>query len=186
MRHVPADPEPLDLDAWLPNPQIRTRHRRDAPVATAALWAAAGDLRLDETGPLAHLIRWRIPGLPAGQTFRGLFSTPPFTVLAEGQAWSISGLVGRIWTIRRDYPALDGAEDFAAWDRAGTVRVLFAHWVQEADGGSALVSEARVAPVDRGAALRLRALWAVVGPWERLIGGEALARAARAAQAPGP
>jgi hypothetical protein len=61
--------------------------------------------------------------------------------------------------------------------------VLFAHWVQPAaDGRSALVSEGRVAPVDRAAALRLRALWALVGPWERLIGGEALARAARRAE----
>ena len=50
------------------------------------------------------------------------------------------------------------------------------------DGDAALFSEARVAPVDRGAALRLKALWAVVGPWERLIGGEALARAARSAE----
>jgi hypothetical protein len=65
--------------------------------------------------------------------------------------------------------------------------VLFAHWVEPGrDGGSTLVSEARVAPVDRAAALRLRALWTVVGPCERLIGGEALARAARRAEAGWP
>jgi hypothetical protein len=38
--------------------------------------------------------------------------------------------------------------------------------------------------VGRRAALRLRALWTVVGPWERLIGGEALGRAARGAERP--
>jgi hypothetical protein len=54
--------------------------------------------------------------------------------------------------------------------------------VPDGDGGSALISEARVAPVDRAAALRLRVLWTVVGPWERLIGGEALARAVRCAE----
>ena len=59
------------------------------------------------------------------------------------------------------------------------VRVLFAHWVTDE---AELISEARVAPVDRGAALRLRALWTVIGPWERLIGGEALARAVRLAE----
>jgi hypothetical protein len=64
------------------------------------------------------------------------------------------------------------------------VRVLFAHWVK-ADGGGAgstLFSEARVAPTDRIAALRLRALWLAVGPFERLIGAEALALAAAHAE----
>jgi hypothetical protein len=177
----------LDLDAWLPDPAIRTRHRRSADGASPdALWNAAGALRVDATGALGRLIRWRIPGLPSAVTFRELFAQPPFTVLVEGERWSVSGLVGRIWTLRRDYPRLQDAAAFASWSEPGTARVLFAHWVQEdADGGAALVSEARVAPVDRGAALRLRALWAVVGPAERLIGGEALGRAARAAARPG-
>lgn len=176
-------PPDLDLDAWLPDPAIRTRHRRTATSASpAALWDAAGALRVDETGPLGRAVRWRIPGLPRDVTFRGLFASAPFTVLAEGDGWSVSGLVGRIWTLRRDYPRLEDAEAFATWSQPGTVRVLFAHWVEaDATGGAALVSEARVAAVDRGAALRLRALWAVVGPFERLIGGEALARATRRA-----
>jgi hypothetical protein len=174
----------LDLDAWLPDPAIRTRHRRTAAgAAPDALWDAANALRVDATGPLGRLIRWRIPGLPPAVTFGALFAQPPFAVLAAGERWSVSGLVGRIWTLRRDYPRLEDAEAFLGWSQPGTVRVLFAHWVEhDGDGGAALVSEARVAPVDRGAALRLRALWAVVGPAERLIGGEALGRAARAAQ----
>jgi hypothetical protein len=173
----------LDLDAWLPDPQIRTHHRREACVNAAALWDAAGRVRVDETGTLGRVVRWRIPGLPAGVTFRGLLASPPFAVLADGDRWSVSGLVGRIWTLRRDYPTLDDPEAFARWSAPGTVRVLFAHWVEPAAyGHSALISEARVAPVDRAAAMRLRALWAVVGPFERLIGGEALARAVREAE----
>jgi hypothetical protein len=175
---------PFDLDAWLPDPAIRTRHRRTAQAPPPALWDAANALRVDATGPLGRVIRWRIPGLPPAITFGELFASPPFTVLAEGDTWMISGLVGRIWTLRRDYPRLAGGADaFAAWSEPGTARVLFAHWVEpDGDGRATLHSEARVAPVDRGAALRLRALWAVVGPFERLIGGEALARAARAAR----
>jgi hypothetical protein len=122
--------------------------------------------------------------VPASQTFTGMFAAEPFTVLAAGERWSISGLCGRIWTLRRDYPRLDGAEAFRAWDRPRTARVLFAHWVEPAgDGRSALVSEARVAPTDRIAALRLRSLWIVVGPFERLIGAEPLALAAARAEA---
>jgi hypothetical protein len=55
--------------------------------------------------------------------------------------------------------------------------VLFGHWVERVDGGAALVSEARVQPTDRTSALRLKALWKVIGPFERLVGGEALSAA---------
>ncbi|HEU4973805.1 MAG TPA: hypothetical protein VFT50_01850 [Baekduia sp.] len=177
------DDLPLDLDAWLPRPQVRTRHRREARAPAGELWDAAAALRLDETGPLGRLVRWRIPGLRGDLTYRQMLAEPPFTVLAEGDGWSVSGLAGRIWTLRRDYPRLEGADAFAAWEERGTVRVLFAHWVTPLDDGrSAIHSEARVAAVDRMASLRLRGLWAFVGPWERLIGGEALARAARRAE----
>lgn len=178
------DVPPFDLDALLPDPQIRSRHRRAVRADADAAWAAAAALRVDDTGPLGRLVRWRIPGLPAGVTFRSMLADPPFTLLAEGARWSVSGMAGRIWTLRRDYPDLDGLEGFARWEEPGTARVLFAHWVQETDGrdGCTLVSESRVAAVDRAAALRLRALWAIVGPWERLIGREALARAARRAE----
>jgi hypothetical protein len=174
---------PLDLDDWLPRPAVRTRHRHEAAADPAALWAAASTVRLDEAGTLGRVVRWRIPGVPGDQTFRAMFAREPFTVLAEGEDWSVSGLVGRIWTMRRDYPRVAGAEEFAAWERAGTARVLFAHWVEPAgDGRSALVSEGRAAPIGRRAAVRLRGLWTVVAPFERLIGGEALALAARRAE----
>ena len=167
----------MDLDAWLPDPVIRSRHRRASSADPDALWAAAEDVRLGDTGLLGSMVRWRIPGTPADITFRELFRTHPFHVLDEGERWSISGLVGRIWTVEPDYPALASPEEFLGWGEPGTARVLFAHWV--ADG--ALHSEARVDATDGGAALRLRALWVMVGGFERLIGGEALARAARRA-----
>ena len=63
------------------------------------------------------------------------------------------------------------------------MRVLFAHWVRDAgDGRAELVSEARVEPVDARSALRLRALWAVIGRFERLVGAEPLELAARRAE----
>jgi hypothetical protein len=63
------------------------------------------------------------------------------------------------------------------------VRVLFAHWVApDGDGGTELISEARVQPTDRIAGLRLRALWSVIAPFERLVGAEPLALAIRGAE----
>ena len=97
----------------------------------------------------------------------------------------MSGLCGRIWTLQRDYPRLDGPEAFRHWDERGTVRVLFAHWTEPGSDGSGaeLVSEARVDPVDGMARARLKALWTVIGPFERLVGAEPLAVAARRAEA---
>jgi hypothetical protein len=170
------------LDDWLANPAVRTRHHRRSSADAERLWTAAGEVCLSDARTLSRLVRWRIPGVRVDQTFRELLAHYPFCLLAEGDMWSISGLCGRIWTLQRDYPRLHGPDDFRAWDEPGTVRVLFAHWVEPDGDGSALVSEARIAPVDRRAALRLRSLWVVIGMFERLIGGEALALAAERAE----
>jgi hypothetical protein len=172
-----------DLDAWLPRPQIRSRHGSHAAAPPAELWHAAESVRLADTRRLGRMVRWRIPGVSPQTTFRDLFREQPFIVLDEGDGWSVSGLVGKIWTLQSDYPELGDAAAFRAWDAPGTARVLFAHWVEPAEVGSALFSEARVAGTSRSAALRLRALWALVGTFERLIGGEALTLAARRAEA---
>ena len=154
-----------------------THHRRTAATDPDALWQAATEVRLRDTGKLGRLVRWRIPGLSPDLTYHEMFRSYPFAVLEEGERFLVAGLCGRIWTLARDYPRLDGAEAFASWEEPGTVRVLFGHWVTPAEDGAELFSEARVQPVDRTAALRLRALWAVVGPFERLVGAEAIARA---------
>lgn len=172
-----------DLDRWLAEPQIRTRHRRSARVDPDRLWQAAGTVRVCDARRLGGVVRWRVPGTPRDLEFRELFRRYPFTVLAEGERWSVSGLCGRVWSLRRDYPRLGGSDDFQAWDEPGTVRILFAHRVEpDGDGRAAIVSESRVKPVDRRAAVRMRALWSVVGRFERLIGGEALRIAVRRAE----
>ncbi len=173
-----------ELDAWLPDAAVRTRQARSARAAANELWRAAEHVRLSETGLLGRLVRWRIPGTPADMRFAELFERYPFVVLERGPRHAVSGLCGRIWTLRRDYPRLADADAFRSWREPGTVRVLLAHWSEsDGDGGSRLVSEARVEPVDRRAALRLRALWTVVGRFEPLIRSEALALAVRRAEA---
>jgi hypothetical protein len=171
------------LDAWLVAPAVRTNHSRSAACRPEALWDAATRVRLDETRSLGRLVRWRIPGLERDLTYHELFRNDPFTVLEEDERLLVTGLCGRIWTLSRDYPRLDGPEAFRTWDEPGTVRVLFGHWVRAAgDGRAEIVSEARVQPTDRAAALRLRALWTVIGRFERLVGAEPLSLAARRAE----
>lgn len=162
---------------------MRTLHRRPADADAERLWRAAQTVSLQDAPMLGRVVRWRIPGTAADLSFRELFRSYPFAVIAEGERWSASGLCGRLWTLRRDYPRISGLDEFLAWDEPGTARVLFAHWIEaDDDGATALVSESRIKPVDRRASLRLRALWAAVGRFERQIGGEALKAAARRAE----
>ena len=171
------------LDEWVPDPAVRSRHRRRAAAPAPDVWAAAHEVRLSDTRTLGRLVRWRIPGTPPRQRFRDLLAEYPFVVLDEGEQWSLSGLCGRIWTLNRDYPRLAGPEAFRSWAEPGTVRVLFAHWVErEGPHASVIVSEARVEPVDRAAEVRLRSLWLVIGMFERVIGAEPLALAAERAE----
>ena len=92
-------------------------------------------------------------------------------MLEEETRLLVSGLCGRIWTLARDYPALAGADAFRDWSEPGTVRVLFAHWIEPAGrmARAELVSEARVQPLDRAAALTAA----------RPVGGGGPLRAAR-------
>jgi hypothetical protein len=171
------------LDGWLPAATIRTQHRRASTATADRLWESARAVRLADTRTLGRLVRWRIPGTGAGTTFDRLLRAYPFMLLEEGEHLIVSGLCGRIWTLARDYPRLEAPAAFRDWREPGTVRVLIAHWLEPlGDGRTELVSEARVAAVDRTAALRLRALWLVVGPFDHLIGAEGLTVAVRRAE----
>lgn len=170
------------LDHWLADAVVRTRHRREAPASAQRLWEAAGAVRLSQCHVLGRIVRWRIPGLTRDMTYRELFRTEPFTLLDEGDGWSLSGLCGRIWNRRREFTPLDDPEEFRSWSVPGTARVLLAHWVQPKGAGRAtLFSEVRVAPVDRQARLGLRLVRPLIVASEHLIASEPLAIAAAAA-----
>jgi hypothetical protein len=173
----------FELDLWLPEPQVRTRHQRSARAEASDLWHAAETLRIREAPIFSRALRWRIPGTSPDLSFRDLLRRYPFVVIDEGDLWSVSGLCGRVWTLQRDYPSIAGPEEFRAWNEPGTVRVLLAHWIEpDGNDGSVLISETRVEPSDRSAALRMRALWTVVGRFDRFIAAEVLRNAARRAE----
>lgn len=171
-----------DLDRWLPDPAIKISHRRGSAADPEQLWKAASELRLADTRLLGRLIRWRIPGVRASTSFDELFRTAPFVVLAETDLSLVSGLVGKIWTLRRDYPSVD-AEAFQAWSQSGTAQVLFAHWAQPAqDGRADLHSEARVKAFGTQGRVGLASVRPMVRAFEQLIGSDALATAVRRAE----
>jgi hypothetical protein len=173
---------PMDLDSWLAEPVLRTNHRRESRTNEAELWASAATVRLRDCRILGRLVRARIPGLRANLTFAELFRSDPFNVLDQGRTYAVSGLCGRIWTIRRDFAVLSQPADFRTWAEPGTVRVLFANWAEPTETGSALVSEVRIAAVDRRAGLRLRRLRPFIVAFQGLVATEPLTIASQRAE----
>ena len=172
-----------DLDKWLPDPALRVSHRRESSVSAEDLWQAAREVRVSDTARLGRLVRWRIPGLTRDLGYDDLFRQPPFIVLEEGEHALVSGLVGRIWTLRRDYPKLGSPQEFADWSKGGTARVVIANWaVERPDGGSALAAEARVEPVGAQGRLGVAAVRPVVRAFQSLVGSDGINAAVRRAE----
>lgn len=171
------------LDTWLADPAVRIAHARSSRASARDLWAAAQEIELGQTRMLGRLIRWRIPGVPGSTRFDALFRQPPFMVLDEPEHTLISGLVGRIWTLRRDYPTLEDPEEFQAWSEAGTAKVLFAHWVEPGEGTGALMrSETRVKAFGAQGRVGLASVRPLISGFQQLVASDALALAVRRAE----
>jgi hypothetical protein len=173
-----------DLDRWLASPGVRVFHRRETSAGSDALWAAARTITLADTSVLGRLVRWRIPGTQPELSFDELFRNPPFIVLSEDAGHSlVSGLVGRIWTLRRDYPKLADPEEFLQWSTGGTARVVFGNWVETVDAKrAALVSEIRVQGLGSQGRLGVAAVRPLVSAFHNLIGSDGIAAAVRQAE----
>jgi hypothetical protein len=170
-----------DLDRWLSAPAVRTSHRRESRAGAHALWLAATSVRLRDCRLLGRLVGVRVSGTEPEMTFDTLFRAPPFVLLEEGPTWLLSGLCGRIWTVRGELARLSGPQAFLDWHEPATVRVLFAHWAEPLGDAAMLHSEVRVAAVDRRAAFYLRALEPFIAAFQGLIGLESLSLAVRRA-----
>jgi hypothetical protein len=173
-----------DLDRWLARPGLRVSHRRETALPADQLWDAAQHVRLQDTAMLGRLIRWRIPGTRGDISFTELFQHPPFIALESGGDHAlVSGLVGRIWTLRRDYPQLTDPAEFSGWSTRGTARVVFANWVESAaDGRHALVSETRVEAFGSQGRLGVAAVRPLVSTFQHLVGSDGIAAAIRQAE----
>ncbi|MBV9802300.1 MAG: hypothetical protein JO130_03890 [Solirubrobacterales bacterium] len=178
-----ADPSTTpDLDHWLPSPTLRVTQRRESRAPADRLWEEARNIRLSDTRLLGRLVRWRIPGLEPDLAFDELFRAPPFIVLAEEPGrLLVSGLVGRIWTLRRDYPELKDPEDFRSWNTPGTARVVFANWIAEA-APNAIHAEARVEAIGAQGRGGVAAVRPLVRAFGSLIGSDGIEIAARRAE----
>jgi hypothetical protein len=171
-----------DLDHWIANPSMRVTYRRESDANPDRLWDACREVTLTETRRLGRILRWRIPGLAPDLRFDEMFRAPPFLVLADDQNGHalISGLVGRIWTLRRDYPRLSDPEEFREWSNSGTAKVVFANWIEESP--TAVCAEVRVAAIGAQGRLGVAAVRPLVSAFGSLIGSDGLEAAVRRAE----
>jgi hypothetical protein len=170
---------------WVPKTHAHVRHARRSSAGADDLWQAARGVRLNDTPRLHRLVRWRLGGNapPGGTTFEDFFRSGVFTLLEEGERYTVSGVAGRIWSPSGDYERFEAAADYMEYDRRGIAKVVLAISVHERDGGSEIVSDARVWLADRRAQVVFRPFWTVVSPFSRFIGSEGLAAAVRRAEA---
>ncbi len=173
-----------DLDHWLPKPSMRVAHRRESEASPERLWDASREVRLSDTGMLGRLVRLRIPGLAPDMPFDEMFRAQPFIVLDDTEERAlISGLVGRIWTLRRDYPRLTDPEEFRQWSTGGTARVLFANWIEQtASGKTTLRSEVRVEAIGAQGRVGVAAIRPLVGAFGHLVGSDGIETVVRLAE----
>jgi hypothetical protein len=162
---------------------MRVAHRRESAADPDRLWEAAQRIRLADVGLLGRLVRWRIPGLPADTSFDDMFRSPPFIVLdGDGQSL-VSGLVGRIWTLRRDYPKLREPHEYRSWEVSGTAKVLFANWVEPVSADrSALCIEVRVRGIGAKGRVGVAAVRPLVSRFQQLVVTEGIQAAVRVAE----
>jgi hypothetical protein len=173
------------LDNWLPKHNVRMRYARTSSASPAELWQAASEITLSDTGRMRRLIGWRLGkhAPPSDTTYRDLFRSGIFTLLEEGERFSVSGVAGRIWAPSGDYASFESGDEYREWSRPGTAKVAVMTAVHEHEKGSEIVSESRVFVDGRRARILFRGFWSVVAPFGRYIGSDVLAAAVKRAEA---
>ncbi len=163
---------------------MRAVHRRTSRATPDRLWEAAEQTRIRDTRVLRPLIGARLgPHAPAADTtFRELFRTDIFTLLEEGDRYSISGVAGCLWAPRGEYARFESAADYRQYERPGRAKAAVLTAVREHERGSEIVTEIRVWCTDRGAEMRFRSVWLVVSPFMRFVRMELLRAVARRAE----
>ena len=159
------------IETWLPAWDVRERHeRRVAADPDTAVAAALGIPVAPD--PLVRAL-FRLRGLSGGGSVFGSMRALGFEELHRGGDCVVLGASGRPWSPR-------GRIGRFASAGPGEVRLALEISATAVDGGSLLVTETRVAAVDRAARRAFRRYWLAVGPFSAFVRRRWLAAAERA------
>ena len=158
------------LDRWLPEFAFAERHERQLSVSPERALELALALPA-APDPLVRLL-FRLRGIPAGTSVEGLRHVLGFDELERTRTAFVAGGAGTPWRPR-------GGRGRFADPRPGSVRMALAFWAEPDDGGSRLLTETRVSPVDDAARRAFARYWLLVRPFSGLIRRRWLRAAAR-------
>jgi hypothetical protein len=159
-------------------------YRRASRATPDALWTAAEQTRIRDTRVLRPLIGARLGphAPPLDMTFRELFRTDIFTLLEEGDHYSISGVAGCLWAPRGEFTHFESAADYKQYEDPGRAKGAVITQVREHERGSEIVTEIRVWCTDRRAEVRFRSVWLIVAPFLVFVRRELLRSVVRRAE----
>jgi hypothetical protein len=182
---------PTLVDEIMPVYQVASRHSRIVRAPAATVYA---EIRRVEFGQ-APLVRglFALRGLPArllgggprpapGARRQGV--PPGFVLLAERPGREVVlGIAGQFWRPTGNVARLADAAAWHAYQAPGTASGVIVLRVTPLDyQTSRLATETRVRVRGRGATLRFRAYWLVIGPFSGLIRHSLLGQIGRAAE----
>src|SRR5207244_11907144 len=116
---------------------------------------------------------FRLRGLPGGGSVPGALRAIGLQPLVHEPDCVVFGAAGRPWSPRSGLSAFEQAGP-------GQIRMVLELSATATRGGSTLVTETRVAAMDRSSRRAFRAYWLAVGPFSALIRRRWLAAAERA------
>ena len=162
------------IDDFLPDYDVRERHRTEVRASPAEVYAAVRRLDLSR----AKLTRWlfRLRGVPCSANFGlGNFLKMSFVLLGERPNEEILlGLVGRFWTPSGDLRRVD-SEAYRSFNERGYAKAAWNFSLSaKADNAVLLETETRVYCLDEGSRRRFRLYWLFVGAFSGLIRREIL------------
>ena len=137
-----------------------------------------------ETRSLRPVINWRLgryapsPHTPLSE----VLAAHPFLLLGEEGLVSLSGLVGKLWSLGDTFVRLESGEEWREFCEPGYVKVLVRHEAREHERGAEIVSDVRLRCTNRRALWRFRPFWGFISPFTRYVGSEALVAAVRRAE----
>lgn len=166
------------IDEFLPNYDIRERHRIEVHAPIDITYAAVRQLDISEAR--LSTILFRLRGIPLGKDHGNRFDIDSFQkmrFILLGEKMNeelLLGLVGRFWTPTGALQRLD-RDGYLNFKQPGYAKAAWNFSLIERTGGSTLLeTETRVSCLDEASRKRFRIYWLLIGGFSGVIRREIL------------
>lgn len=170
-------------DTWLPEWDVRERHRLMVPAALPVAWRALHEADLASSRLVRLLFGLRGLGAREPVKIRALVKRG-FVLLDTAEPRDlVLGLIGRPWRVTGDLRTVS-PDAFRTFAQPGYVRITWTFSLTPVNDSTLLKTETRVAATSDAARRRFRAYWWFIGPFSSVIRRRMLRAVAKAAVMP--